>query len=505
MPELVVAGGTGQETALAVLRLCYLGGAPTPRIWVFDSDVAPAENVKGAAPSRAQVLSTIHEQLLRLGPLSGPVLHVVNPVNVPGRMTSVQYVADMFATHGQLGEEERLLLDLLVDSDRARITVNNGFHGEPALGSLTVAGATEQGSITQFEERLGAEAQTAAGLRVVFGGSVAGGTGTAVLPFLAQRIRQLSAGRPGTTSRLLAVLQVPWFHLKKVEGEPGSRDPDVEVAAFDRNASCLLDGYLRQVIEEQVDAVVLLGLPESVDRASHGGSRQLETKHYISLLNGITATNLLRDGATQAMLGQRWQGFHALTISSTPPEAVFNGPPAGPGLFLGARPLSLRDIIFLARGLHALTDALLRETESLSPDLGHHFITGDLLSKLPDVSARRTLRTELEAFHKLHGEILDWLGDCLRSSVGNNRADRLGAFAIPDSDFLDGTARTMVREAINAPRGLLGIERHLLAMIRQSPDLAAKADGKGVAWQLIDSGRRFLIDRKARVNRRMEE
>ena len=55
MDVLLAAGGTGQEVAAAVLRLCYLTGRPLPRIVVFDSDIAqrqPGEE----AQTRMQVL-----------------------------------------------------------------------------------------------------------------------------------------------------------------------------------------------------------------------------------------------------------------------------------------------------------------------------------------------------------------------------------------------------------------------------------------------------------------
>jgi hypothetical protein len=494
--ELIAAGGTGQEVAAAVLRLGYLAGLDVPNVTVFDSDVAPRAAAQEAM-TRTETLQQLQRDLRSFGPLDQDRLFFINPAVLPGASGAVQHVRDLFSSHGRVGVDDQALLDLLLDREQQETTISDGFHGQPALGSLIFSSALTRGAFQPFLDGLRSRATAQDGLRVVFAASLAGGVGTSVIPVLLQELARLRRDQKDSSRlKLLATFQVPWFRLRQFDDDGFSRAPNVSQTLFERNTACLLQGYLSQSIARDVDAIVLLGLPQPVERISHGAQQQLETKHYLCLMAGMQALNLLDPSSTERMLGSSWTGFHAASLQSSPGHLAYDGPPPGPALYLGnGRSLSVRRLVYLASALLAVTRALLFEAGSERPAATHHLPVANTLRGLSGPAERTSFRQTLEGLDALHRQIHRWLEDSVRSMAGKNRADTLGVF-VPQEDWAElfdpGEAAALKR--LGARFRLISSGRKLLRRIGPLRPPGSGATGREAAWSLVQQARKRLLE-----------
>src|SRR6266478_7249359 len=106
---LIAVGGTGQEIALACLRLCYMAGdgAAAPLISIFDADHFTETEAKKdtRAAELNKVLTHIAEYRGRQT-VESTFLPVYQAPKAPdGTDQDVQYLRDLFAEHGGLDED----------------------------------------------------------------------------------------------------------------------------------------------------------------------------------------------------------------------------------------------------------------------------------------------------------------------------------------------------------------------------------------------------------------
>lgn len=304
MSKIIAAiGGTGQEVALACLRLCHLGEFEIPRIFVFDSDDFDPDTTKGESGTRSQRLREL-----------GRFLSAVN-----GKMDTVTFqsvvdgdhqndnVVSLFSTSNVPSPEVKDLLDLLISPQQQSVKITDGFHGEPTVGAIAFADAIGVRAWKAFELKLNEETQLPGEHFVVLTGGTAGGTGPGVLPVLAGEVMNWKRNRrpdlPNVNVSLL--VQLPWFRIAD------RADGDIEFEAMQHNSACLVKQYHND-LDRLGDRVVLLGLPDVVDRKSSGPNRQPETLHYINLVSGWLAAEMLSDSVPrQKMLTS---GVYALSF-----------------------------------------------------------------------------------------------------------------------------------------------------------------------------------------------
>jgi len=310
MGHLVGAGGTGQETAAAVLRLAYLCGLEYPDITIVDSDLAsyPPDS---PILTRWQVLTQLQDRLKKIAAAPREIVQL-DPSLVSGEGREIRTVPDLFTAPGdsQPCLEDRRLLGLLFDDKQLDISIRTGFHGHPAVGSVVFADGLRRGRLKSVLQEIRSSAATAPPLRLVLVASLTGGVGTAVLPTLLLELNKLrgeldATKRTGTSLQLCGVFQTRWFRLEKHDAgdlRTVSTPPDVTSEMLSRNMACLTHQYIEQMKNAQLDVGVLLGLPEDVPRTSTGGERQPETLHYICLLTGIAAANALGSRSIEQML-----------------------------------------------------------------------------------------------------------------------------------------------------------------------------------------------------------
>jgi hypothetical protein len=488
MSHLIAAGGTGQEVASAVTRLAYLAGAEFPQIIVIDSDIAP--NHDGAKLTRHQALNELHASMMKLGVESTRFLSTVNPAHAVagGTPQAVHTVGDVFSVNGNLSPDDRALLELFLTPQQLRTSVNDGFHGHPAIGALVVAVSSNTGEWARLRDTLTQKAMGESGVRVVVTGSVTGGVGTATLPAV---IHQLAALRTnGGRASISGLFQLPWFTLVEVQGDSKTQAADVTDRMMDRNAACLVRGYLEQLIATELDVALLLGLPERVVRPSDGGSRQRETRHYLNVIAGIQGLCLLDESEHRRLVGDR-RGLFGMTLGQQPSDH-FAGHPGGPA-FKG---FTVEKFCAVARCLVALSEALCFELQTLTPASTHQANIHRILKQLSH-NEREALKKAALDFQDLHHEVWSWLGESLEARVGENRADTIQAFE-PDrrdarkgwDELRDSSVHRALRN-IGAPASFLAFGRRLLGHLGPF-EVDREQTGIGTAWAIVHQARTKL-------------
>jgi len=310
---LIAVGGSGQEIALASLRLCHLAGTALklPEVYVFDSDKeGTAEDKK--TPTRYGLLTDMAAKVVeyRLTDSAGDA--AVSPVS----LQQVYRPADWVETLGSLffpgnapDTETQMMLDLLLTDSQQTTHITDGFHGRPVVGAAAFGDYLVQrtGRLDLLEGEVRGGKIVRPGLSVIrsnqdeshfiaLAGGTGGGTGTSVLPVLAQEVQKSivaergEEGRgPGSEIQTSLILQAPWF---KLSGQRTQGEHDLDLREMQSNAACLVKFYYMG-LEKFADRMVLLGLPEPVERESQGPNRQFETCHYLNLISGFLALQMM--------------------------------------------------------------------------------------------------------------------------------------------------------------------------------------------------------------------
>jgi hypothetical protein len=300
---LAAIGGTGQEIALACLRLCHITNFEIPKVFVFDSDSFDPDTTKGQTDTRSH-------RLRELGKFVQDISGNGNPVtfqSVIDRNYQNETIASLFSSSHVLATETRDLLDLLVTESQQQVPIVDGFHGEPSVGAIAFADAVSIGAWREFEQKLNEETQLPGQHFVILAGGTAGGTGPGVLPVLAGEVMNWKqARRPDAPKvNISLVVQLPWFRLSD------RKESDIEFEAMQRNSACLVKQYNTQ-LARLGDRVILIGLQDVADRKTSGPHHQPEAVHYLNLVSGWLSAELLSESETQGKMLE--QGVYALAF-----------------------------------------------------------------------------------------------------------------------------------------------------------------------------------------------
>jgi len=296
MSKIIAAvGGTGQEIALACLRLCHMAGVEPPFIFVFDSDTFDPLADRKHVPTRSQTLREVGE-LIALYRGANPVEFM----QVVDREGPGETVVSLFSPANQTPREVDEMLELLLTPWQRITRVIDGFHGQPTVGAITFADyVTRDGLGTFLKGRRQNGRVIFPGLEqltelpgehhIIIAGGTAGGTGPGVIPVLARAISEWKGRRhaEGPQVGLSIVVQLPWFQITR-----GNPNEDINVERMRSNSACLVRLYANE-LEQLADRVVLLGLPGMVKRVSSGPHHQPEVRHYLNVLTGWIAAELL--------------------------------------------------------------------------------------------------------------------------------------------------------------------------------------------------------------------
>ena len=294
---LAAVGGTGQEIALACLRLSHMAGLEIPLVFVFDSDSDDHRPEVTDTETRSEALKELGK-FIALYAGRDP-LNFVEPIEHEQHTRDIQ---SLFSPFNKTPQAVSDILALLTTAKQRETLITEGFHGQPQVGAIAFTDAVRAGRLDGFMAALD-EATAAPGVAhsVVIVGGAAGGTGPGVMPVLARRLEQWRSGLIGGRKQQIAisvVVHLPWFQL--VNASP----TDIDVDGMERNSTCLVRFYSEE-LAKLADRVVLLALPEMITRISNGPHHQPETLHYLNAFSGWLAAELLTESATRKSMAQQ--------------------------------------------------------------------------------------------------------------------------------------------------------------------------------------------------------
>lgn len=281
MPVLVAVGGSGQHSALAVLRMVHLGALPSNiRLVALDSD-------------NQQPLSKTLQ-----APWPGTERPESHPLHIDGIHPPFDRVAQDEATFQELFVDsnhtrERDLFELLFDQSEADIPVNRGMYGTPCVGAAVFADGAENTTVQSLIEGL----KDADG--VFFVGSVVGGTGAGILHKLVARVRQVYDGPA------YGIFHLPWFHVPTDAGADA-----ITPAVITRNLAHGLAYFFDHTVP-LLSCSVFLGQPSSksqVLQELHLNQGDMsEHSHFVHLAAAHSLLSL--PAAVTAHAGVKVYGF----------------------------------------------------------------------------------------------------------------------------------------------------------------------------------------------------
>ena len=225
---LLGLGGTGARLVESFVHLCAAGlGPPQASVGFIDQDQSNGNTLRGRtalgkyveAHRTLRALAGEHpdpsSDLLRTRLDPHPNGADVEACHwVPQRESNVTLAS--LIKYGLMGEgsARKLARTLFHDREELRMPLNEGYRGRPHVGAAALLAQIEADEYWRSLEDLVRNASRA--VRIVLCGSVFGGTGAAVLPTLARRLRQVAeeADRP---LFIAGALMLPYFTFPPAE------------------------------------------------------------------------------------------------------------------------------------------------------------------------------------------------------------------------------------------------------------------------------------------------
>lgn len=315
---LVAVGGSGQEIALACLRLSHMAGLTPPTVLVLDSDQSPA--LRGVQ-TRTQALQELNAFLGKIEGTKREVVRFLSPFTTDGAARGrVTTLSSMLAPAGVPHPQAVPLTSALLVEEQLQTRITDGFHGEPAVGAIAVGDYMGSAGFKEdFEKVVDTATKDARSDHfVVLAGATSGGTGPGTIPPLSRQLMTWrTACRPPRSIQISGLLQLPWFSLVETDPDtPWVREADVDVTVLQRNSACLVRHY-HAGLPQMMDRVVVVSLPALVQRLSAGPNHQPETLHWLNVLCGWMACELLCAGPTlDAVKAQSLYGYALQTNDS---------------------------------------------------------------------------------------------------------------------------------------------------------------------------------------------
>ncbi|MCB9762454.1 MAG: hypothetical protein H6739_21835 [Alphaproteobacteria bacterium] len=230
MAMLIGVGGTGQHVALAASRLVHLGALPRLETFIIDAD-------DGSDLTRA---------LTSFGETCAADAHPFRSLDflppIPADEARDKRFADLFLQGAAPAESE--LFEAFFDPPSARVNVEHGMYGNPAVGATVFADTAGQ----KLEGIL-ARAHNADAILVT--GSFVGGTGAGVTH---QLLRKLAARGCAEKTYLAALL--PWHQPDR----PVESNVPLHEESMTANMRFGVD-YLYNNSRHFVQGACLLGVP----------------------------------------------------------------------------------------------------------------------------------------------------------------------------------------------------------------------------------------------------
>jgi hypothetical protein len=194
------------------------------------------------------------------------------------------------------GRSSAGLMDVLFTPSQITLDLNEGFRGNPSIGSA-VFGATVdlagEEIWQEFYDDLKRDSADSGGASVLLIGSVFGGTGAAGVPTIARLIKNHLDAAQIKNVRLGAIILLPYFSFGEVRGA----DLQARVQEFLPNTQIALQYYHERRYLDVLQGVYLLGehVLSAVGLAKIGGKEQRNDAHPTELIAALAALDFFRN------------------------------------------------------------------------------------------------------------------------------------------------------------------------------------------------------------------
>lgn len=295
----IAVGGTGQNIALAYLRLVKSCGMEPADIYLMDSD-------DGGDISR-KLRQALHKE----------TIPTISPIT---KRDGIDCFRDIFkdAKHQ---DKINTALSVLFTDEQLNIKVRKGMYCNPPVGSSALQEKFKMlsnnprspdwdQSLNSLTANISAQPKS----KVVICGSVCGGTGAGGVPTLSQHIKQ----EFGNNVQIIIVDSLMWFYIKGNEDFNKMLKRNQESGVF----------YLKDEIAREIEACVLLGPESPVSTDYRDIGNQTEIVSFINLI-GAVITNNFFNGNFIALFPVPRQFYNYIIpdngLHSSELEVIFDG------------------------------------------------------------------------------------------------------------------------------------------------------------------------------------
>ena len=193
---------------------------------------------------------------------------------------------------------------------------------------------------------------------------------------------------------------------------PWSQPPNVDLIRLQRNSACLVRQYHSDLVK-LMDRLILVSLPEVVRRVSAGPNHQPETLHWLNVLSGWIARELLYDGQTLKDTPKGNLHGYALDEQTSPLASLSFQDRDGP-------PVTLKRALDTTRVLAALGPALHKQIGHGRLDLALPKATFRLVRALRESNAAddqqlQSFLSTIRGLLDMDKTIVNWFRDACAS------------------------------------------------------------------------------------------
>jgi hypothetical protein len=299
---LIGIGGTGAKCLEAALHLAAVGGLGESSDEKFEFLFVDADRANGSL-SRAMKTLGFYEQChkINLGKcdMFGANCSAIgagywSPLDGLTHMTLENALA-LTANRHQYPPISGLI-DILFTQEEQVVDLKDGFRGHPSIGAAVFAHALKRDGdslLATLGNKILQEINAGIESKVIFFGSVFGGTGASGVPTLARLLRDRvdQARNAKARARFATVLMLPYFEFDPVT-EPGLAADSKNFVAASKAA---LKYYHQQKALQVFDSIYLVGdtTPKKVGRTSVGGQTQENPAHFAELYAALGARDFI--------------------------------------------------------------------------------------------------------------------------------------------------------------------------------------------------------------------
>ncbi|MCB9743520.1 MAG: hypothetical protein H6741_05795 [Alphaproteobacteria bacterium] len=302
MAMLIGVGGTGQHVASAAARLAHLGALSELEVFIIDADDG----------------SELTRGLTSFGGTSDTQDHPLRSLDflppVPADEAREKHFSDLFLQGAGAPEQE--LFEAFFDPPSARVNIEHGMYGNPAVGATVFANAAGEKIDGMLARATNAE-------QILVTGSFVGGTGAGVTHQLLRKLKD-----KGCSGKTFLAALLPWHQPDR----PVDAKVPLHEASMTANMRFGVD-YLYNNSRHFVQGACLLGVPSDGDAGLGAAKVQVGVNkeyphlfhafacHYlqhapsakVTIDNPHALFTYLWDPAAQNwLLDQVWAGGHTL-------------------------------------------------------------------------------------------------------------------------------------------------------------------------------------------------